>query len=90
MINQGQKFSDELLRLCVAYIEDRVPRVSLARNLGFNHRSAPCALVIPLEATMTPTLPASHDSAFLKKFQPFSHDCVTIESMFLFLHYPDG
>jgi serine/threonine-protein kinase ATR len=80
MINQGQKFSEELLKLSLAKIVDRVQKISLARNMGFNHRTAPCSLVIPLEAMLTPILPSTHESSFLKRFQPFPHDCVTIES----------
>ncbi|WEW59433.1 serine/threonine-protein kinase M1 [Emydomyces testavorans] len=81
IINQGQKFSDELLKLCVAPVEDRITKVSLARELGFNHRVAPCRLVIPLETTLTPILPASHESNFLKTFRAFPNDPITIETV---------
>jgi serine/threonine-protein kinase ATR len=79
MINQGQKFSDELLRLCVAKIENKVSRIHLARNLNFNHKVAPCRLVVPFQAMLTPTLPASHDSEYLKGFRAFPRDTTTIE-----------
>jgi serine/threonine-protein kinase ATR len=79
MINQGQKFSDELLRLCVAKIENKVSRIHLARNLNFNHKVTPCRLVVPFQAMLTPTLPASHDSEYLKGFRAFPRDTTTIE-----------
>lgn len=82
IVHQGQKFSDELLKLCVAPVEDRVVKVSLARHLGFNHRVAPCRLVIPLESTLTPILPANHESSFLKTFRTFPNDPITIESTY--------
>ncbi|KAL4785846.1 hypothetical protein BJX76DRAFT_366638 [Aspergillus varians] len=81
MINQGQKFSDELLRLCVAKIENKTSRINLARHLNFNHRVAPCRLVVPFQAMLTPSLPASHDSEYLKGFRAFPRDSTTIEAV---------
>jgi serine/threonine-protein kinase ATR len=83
MINQGQRFSEELLKLSLAPIVDKVHKISLAKALGFDHGSVPCSLVIPFEAMLTPILPSTHDSAFMKRFRPFSHPCVTIDSEFL-------
>ena len=79
MINQGQKFSEELLQLCLARVEERVSRVNLARSLGFNHKVAPCRLAIPFQAMLIPSLPTSHDSEYLKGFRPFPRDTTTIE-----------
>ncbi|TQB68311.1 serine/threonine-protein kinase M1 [Monascus purpureus] len=81
MINQGQKFSEEMLKLCVARVEDKVSRISLARSLGFNHRVAPCRLVVPFQAMLTPSLPASHDSEYLKSFRAFPRDPTIIEGV---------
>ncbi|KAM5499633.1 serine/threonine-protein kinase M1 [Microsporum canis] len=81
IINQGQKFSEELLGLCLARIEEKTLKVSLSHNLHFNHRAAPCRLAIPLEATLTPTLPSSHEPQFLKTFLAFPTDTITIESV---------
>lgn len=78
MINQGQKFSEEMLRLCIARIEDKVLRVSL-RDLKFSHKVAPCRLVVPFQAMLTPTLPASHKPEYLKGFRAFPRDPTTIE-----------
>lgn len=79
MISQGQKFSEELLRLCLARVEEKVSRVDLARHLGFNHKVAPCRLVVPFQAMLIPSLPTSHDSEYLKGFRPFPRDPTTIE-----------
>ncbi|KAL4915148.1 hypothetical protein BDW62DRAFT_203876 [Aspergillus aurantiobrunneus] len=81
MINQGQKFSDELLRLCVAKIESKVSRIHLARNLNFNHKVAPCRLVVPFQAMLTPSLPVSHDSEYLKGFRAFPRESTIIEAV---------
>ncbi|KAJ5770783.1 uncharacterized protein N7511_002834 [Penicillium nucicola] len=51
MINQGQKFSEELLQLCLARVENKVTKVQLGRNLGFNHKVAPCRLGFPRDPT---------------------------------------
>ncbi|PYH81420.1 protein kinase [Aspergillus uvarum CBS 121591] len=80
LVNQGQKFSDEMLRLCIARIEEKVSRVNL-RTLGFNHKVAPCRLVVPFQAMLTPILPASHDSEYLKSFRAFPREAITIEAV---------
>ena len=79
MIQQGQRFSDELLQLCLARVEERASKVNLARNLGFNHKVAPCRLVVPFQAMLIPSLPVSHESEHLKGFRPFPRDPTTIE-----------
>lgn len=79
MINQGQKFSEELLQLCLAPVEDRVSRVNLARHLGFSHKVTPCRLVVPFQAMLIPSLPTSHDPEYLKGFRPFPRDPTTID-----------
>ncbi|RAK98040.1 protein kinase MEC1 [Aspergillus ibericus CBS 121593] len=80
MINQGQRFSDEMLRLCIARIEDKVASVNL-RSLGFNHKVAPCRLVVPFQAMLTPILPASHEPEYLKGFRAFPRDPTTVEAI---------
>lgn len=84
MITQGQKFSEELLELCFAPVEDKVSRISLARDLNFNHKVAPCRLVVPFQILLTPILPPSHEKSFLEHFRPFPGDVVSIESRFSF------
>ncbi|KAN0073288.1 hypothetical protein V8E54_008508 [Elaphomyces granulatus] len=79
VINQGQKFSEELLRLCVARIEDKLSKISLAQHLGFNHKVTPCRLVIPFQTLLTPSLPANHDSDYLKSFRAFPRETITID-----------
>ncbi|KAI9726160.1 MAG: serine/threonine-protein kinase M1 [Chrysothrix sp. TS-e1954] len=59
LIAQGQKLSDALLRACEAPIDGRTATVSLSRDLGFNHKVAPCALVVPLERTLFASLPTT-------------------------------
>ncbi|GBF64420.1 kinase [Trichophyton mentagrophytes] len=81
IINQGQKLSEELLGLCLARIEEKSSKVSLSKSLRFNHKVAPCRLAIPLQATLTPTLPSSHEPHFLKTFRAFPADTITIEAI---------
>lgn len=76
----GQKLIDQMLILCRFQIEDhKVSRISLARDIRFDHKVAPCKLVIPLEVNLTPTLPPSHEPTFLKNFRAFPQDPITIE-----------
>ena len=80
MITHGQKLSDGLLRACEAHVEPRTSTASLSKTLGFNHKLAPSALVIPLEATLSANLPTGADSEKIRRYRPFAHDKITIQS----------
>ncbi|CAN9100906.1 unnamed protein product [Alternaria alternata] len=80
LIGQGQRLTDALLAACDAPIESRIARVSLSKELGFNHKLAPTLLVVPVEANLLPNLPASNDSQSLRRYNPFPADAITIQS----------
>ncbi|KAG9191621.1 serine/threonine-protein kinase ATR [Alternaria panax] len=80
LIVQGQRLTDALLAACDAPIESRIARVSLAKELGFNHKLAPTPLVVPIEANLLPNLPAGNDSQTLRRHNPFPADAITIQS----------
>ncbi|TKA57007.1 hypothetical protein B0A49_10588, partial [Cryomyces minteri] len=80
MIAQGQKLSDHLLQACEVHIESRASTVSLSKDLGFSHRLAPSTLVIPIESTLTATLPTVHNSDYIRRYKAFPQDRVTISS----------
>ncbi|KIV90128.1 hypothetical protein PV10_07469 [Exophiala mesophila] len=80
MFTSGQKFSKELLRVSEYPIETKVPRVSLSRDLGFNHKIAPSKLVVPNQACLVPSMPTSFEPAQIKAFRPFAKDPVTISA----------
>ncbi|KAH7552423.1 hypothetical protein BM1_08374 [Bipolaris maydis] len=80
LIIQGQRLTDALLAACDAPIESRVARVSLARDLGFNHKLAPTQLVVPIETNLLPNLPVGHDSQAIRRHNPFPVDPITIQS----------
>ncbi|KAH7138990.1 hypothetical protein B0J11DRAFT_32467 [Dendryphion nanum] len=80
LIIHGQRLTDALLAACDAPVEQRVSHVSLARDLGFNHKLAPCHLVVPIEATMTASLPPGNDSRAIRNHNPFPQDAITISS----------
>ncbi|KKY18324.1 putative phosphatidylinositol 3and 4-kinase [Phaeomoniella chlamydospora] len=80
LVTHGQKLSDELLRVSDYHIEGKTSRVSLAKDLGFNHKIAPSRLVVPIEASLIPNLPSNLDAAALKTFKAFSKDAITISS----------
>ncbi|KAJ5543050.1 hypothetical protein N7535_005479 [Penicillium sp. DV-2018c] len=81
MITQGTKFSEELLQLCLAPVEDKTSKVQLGRTLGFNHKVAPCRLVVPFQAMLIPSLPASQNIEYIKGFRAFPRDPTTIEAV---------
>lgn len=80
MVHAGQKFFDELLRVSEFAIEGKVARVSLARDLGFNHKIAPSRLVVPVEACLIPSIPPNFESSTMKTFMPFARDPITISA----------
>ncbi|KAK7608921.1 hypothetical protein JOL62DRAFT_524081 [Phyllosticta paracitricarpa] len=79
LVSQGQKLSEALLHACDAQVEPRVARVSLSRDLGFNHKLAPCPLVVPVEMTLEASLPLIGSDKNHKAFQ----DTVPTISSFL-------
>ena len=83
MIAEGTKFSEELLQLCLAPVEEKSSRVQLGRNLGFNHKVAPCRLVVPFQAMLIPSLPACQNIEYIKGFRAFPRDPTTIEGTLL-------
>lgn len=82
LITHGQRLSDGLLAACEVPVDARPAHVSLFKDLGFSPKLAPCALVVPIEATMIATLPAGHDSRAIRSHNPFPHDAVTISCKF--------
>lgn len=54
--------------------------MSLARDLGFNHKLAPTQLVVPIETNLLPNLPVGHDSQAIRRHNPFPVDPITIQS----------
>lgn len=80
LMMQGQKLSDQLLRVCEGEIVDKSGHVSISKDLGFNHKTASCRLVIPLEATLTANLPAVTDTVNMRSHKAFSKDTVTISA----------
>ncbi|OCK82203.1 hypothetical protein K432DRAFT_473031 [Lepidopterella palustris CBS 459.81] len=80
LITHGQRLSDALLAACEVPVDGRTAHVSLQKDLGFNHKLAPCALVVPIESTMIASLPAGQDSRAIRNHNPFPHDAITIAS----------
>lgn len=80
MITHGQKLSDQLLRVCEGDIQGKPSTISLTKDLGFVHKTAPCKLVVPLESTLTASLPPGTDNVDMRKHRAFSKDTVTISA----------
>jgi serine/threonine-protein kinase ATR len=80
LVQRGQKLSDQLLRVCEADIPGKPSTVSISRDLGFNHGFPPCKLVIPLESTLTASLPTVTDNVNMKTHKALSKEPLTISS----------
>jgi len=80
LIAQSQKLSDQLLKVCEGELKGKSSNVSITKDLGFNHKSAPCKIVIPLESTLTASLPTVTDNVRMKAHKAFSKEIITISS----------
>ena len=80
MITHGQRLSDGLLQASEAPVEPRASHVSLSKDLGFNHKLAPSSLVVPIEATLTASVPSGADSERVRRHRAFAVDKITIQS----------
>ncbi|KAF1987090.1 hypothetical protein K402DRAFT_463189 [Aulographum hederae CBS 113979] len=79
LINHGQKLSEALLQACEAEVSPRASHVSLGRDLMFNHKLAPCQLVVPIEATMMASVgTVLSSSAQIRSHKPFPRGSITI------------
>ncbi|KAK7408849.1 serine/threonine-protein kinase M1 [Neonectria punicea] len=79
LLRMGEKLAEQLLLACTHgdFQGNKSVHVSLTRELRFNHKCTPCPLVIPVEGSLTATLPAV--SEYVKKHKAFSRDVVTID-----------
>ncbi|KAL8992285.1 MAG: hypothetical protein Q9169_007221 [Polycauliona sp. 2 TL-2023] len=80
LIAHGQRLSDQLLRVCEGDIHGKSSTISLSKDLGFVHKMAPCKLVVPLESSLTASLPPSADTVEMRKHRAFARDTVTISA----------
>ena len=81
LIVQSSRLSKQLLQVCEKDIQGKPTNISITKDLGFSHKSAPCKIVIPLESTLTASLPTMTDNAKgVRAHKPFSKDIITISS----------
>ncbi|KOS20730.1 Protein kinase rad3 [Escovopsis weberi] len=81
LIRAGERLSEQLLLACHNgdFHGNKAVQASLTKDLRFNDkRCTPCPLVVPVESSLTATLPAA--SEHIKKHRAFSSDVVTIDS----------
>ncbi|KAF4435407.1 putative UVSB PI-3 kinase [Fusarium austroafricanum] len=80
LLRMGEKLAEQLLLACQNgdFRGNKTVQASLNRDLRFNHKCTPCPLVVPVESSLTATLPAV--SEYVKKHKAFSRDVVTIDS----------
>ncbi|GAB0136223.1 hypothetical protein EsDP_00004534 [Epichloe bromicola] len=79
LIRAGEKLAEQLLLACQNgdFHGNKTVHASLSRDLRFQHKCAPCPLVVPVESSLTATLPAV--SEHVRKHGAFSRDVVTID-----------
>ena len=80
LMTHGQKLSDQLLHVCEGDLPGKPGIVSLAGDLKFIHKTAPCRLVIPLESTLTASLPTVTDNVNMKAHKAFVKEPITIST----------
>ena len=80
LINHGQKLSDQLLHVCEGDIQGKPSTISLAKDLGFNHKTAVCKLAMPIEICLTASLPTTDDVQMRQHKAFSSSDYIHISS----------
>lgn len=83
LIMQGQKLSDQLLHVCEGDIHGKPTNISLAKDLGFNHKTASCKLAIPLESSLTASLPTTAENVNMRAHKAFNSGSYIHISSFL-------
>ncbi|KAK0671217.1 hypothetical protein QBC41DRAFT_344886 [Cercophora samala] len=80
ILRAGEKLAEQLLVACNNghFQSNRTTTASITRDLFFNHKCTPCPLVVPVETSLTATLPTLTDN--VRRHKPFSRDAVTIEA----------
>lgn len=79
LIRAGERLAEQLLLACQNgdFAGNKTVHASLSRDLRFQHKCTPCPLVVPVEGSLTATLPAV--SEHVRKHKAFSRDVVTID-----------
>ncbi|KAL6794711.1 hypothetical protein GGI42DRAFT_345653 [Trichoderma sp. SZMC 28013] len=79
LIRTGEKLAEQLLLACHNgdFHGNKTVHASLTKDLRFNPKCTPCPLVVPVESSLTATLPAV--SEHVKKHKAFSRDVVSID-----------
>ena len=70
-ITQGQRLSDQLLRVCEVDVQGKSANVSLTKDLGFNYKAVASRLAVPIEACLTTSLP-TNENVSMKQHKAFS------------------
>ena len=84
LILQATKLTDQLLHISnVELVGLKAPTTISIKEHGFNHKCAPCALVVPTQIMLTVTLPSVPDT--IKTHLPFPSHQPTIFSKFNWL-----
>lgn len=78
MLHMADKLGKQLLAACSNgdFQSNRTVTASITRDLLFNHKCTPCPLVVPIEKTLTATLPTLTDN--VRKHKAFAGDVITI------------
>ncbi|KAJ3201378.1 hypothetical protein HDU82_008154 [Entophlyctis luteolus] len=81
IINEGTALCDQLLVLCNYNIQGKVTMLNMSRDFRNLKRLAPLKMIIPIQKTLTVTLPAD-GSASNAAHRPFPFDPPTIEGFY--------
>ncbi|TPX68250.1 hypothetical protein SpCBS45565_g03305 [Spizellomyces sp. 'palustris'] len=77
LIQEGQALTKNLLDLCNFPVQSRETTLSVSKNFRTLERMAPLRMIVPLQSTMTVTLPSGKQSATAHR--PFPIDAPTIQ-----------
>ena len=80
-VRMGEKLGDQLLMICHHgdFPNNKTIKANIVRDLNFNFKCVPCPLVVPIETSLSATLPTMGDRP-LRLHKPFSENVVTIQT----------
>ncbi|KAK5108367.1 hypothetical protein LTR62_008397 [Meristemomyces frigidus] len=80
LIIHSQKMQIALLQASERQVEAKRAHISLSKDLDFNVKLAPIALVVPVESTLMANIPLGATTESIRKHKAFAQDKVTMES----------
>lgn len=79
LTSQAIQLSEQLLNLCNHPVNPKISSLSINKDFGVLKRMVPMDLLMPLQSSLTPTLPQKKSGSTGSDYRPFATDLPTIQ-----------